>query len=289
MNSSALNDFLLSLNCAPIESDPVKVQGGDIHQAYSIISGEKRFFVKANQVDRLAMFECEHRSLVQIEQSKCIRVPRVSGTGIAGDHAVMVMEFIELDNRIDLTEFGQQLAAMHHCRAPNFGFVQNNFIGGSLQRNDPGNDWVEFWQNMRLLPQLELARNNSFDTVSIDRGYRLSQALGYFFERYAPVPSLLHGDLWSGNWGSDALGAPVIYDPACYYGDHETDLALMELFGHPGDRFFSSYNERFAIDADYPVRRKLYNLYHILNHANMFGGGYIGQSCQMIDQLLSEI
>ncbi|MFT5399435.1 MAG: protein-ribulosamine 3-kinase [Gammaproteobacteria bacterium] len=289
MNAAAVNDFLLSLNCAPLSSDPVKVSGGDIHQTYVIESGEQQFFIKVNHVDSLAKFECEHRGLLQIEQSRSIRVPRVLGSGIAGNHAVLAMEFIELGNRLDPVEFGRRLAAMHHCCAPNFGFEQNNFIGSSLQRNDAGSDWVEFWQNMRLMPQLKLAETNKFDAAGIDRGYRLSQTLGCFFERYVPLPSLLHGDLWSGNWGSDALGAPVVYDPACYYGDHEADLALMELFGQPGDNFFSSYKEQFVIDADYPVRRQLYNLYHILNHANMFGGGYIDQSFRMIDQLLAEI
>jgi fructosamine-3-kinase len=100
---------------------------------------------------------------------------------------------------------------------------------------------------------------------------------------------LLHGDLWSGNQGADSSGNPVIYDPACYYGDHEVDLAMMELFGSPGERFFAVYRERFPIDADYPLRRDLYNLYHLLNHANLFGGAYAAQSLRVIDRLLAQL
>ena len=107
-----------------------------------------------------------------------------------------------------------------------------------------------------------------------------------FFAAYRPRASLLHGDLWSGNQGADRDGNPVIYDPACYYGDHEADLAMMELFCNPGERFFAAYRELFPIDAGYPLRRDLYNLYHLLNHANLFGGGWAGQAQGVIDRLL---
>ena len=113
--------------------------------------------------------------------------------------------------------------------------------------------------------------------------------LGSFFESYSPEPSLMHGDLWGGNQSADSAGNPVIYDPACYYGDHEADLAMMELFGSPGDRFFSAYREVFPIDNGYSVRRELYNLYHILNHAYLFGGGYNAQARRMVDRLLSQL
>jgi fructosamine-3-kinase len=132
-----------------------------------------------------------------------------------------------------------------------------------------------------------LARRNGLDARLIDSGERLSQQLGQFFVSYRPRASLLHGDLWSGNWGADEQGDPVIYDPACYYGDHEADLAMMELFGRPSERFFAVYHERFAIDAGYSQRRDLYNLYHLLNHANLFGGGYAGQAQRVIDSLLA--
>ena len=123
----------------------------------------------------------------------------------------------------------------------------------------------------------------------IDSGYELAAKLDLFFTRYQPLASLLHGDLWGGNQGADRDGNPVIYDPACYYGDHEADLAMMELFGSPGARFFAVYHEHFVIDSGYPQRRELYNLYHLLNHANLFGGGYPAQAARSIARLLSEI
>ena len=120
----------------------------------------------------------------------------------------------------------------------------------------------------------------------IDAGRRLAEVLDDFFVDYRPRASLLHGDLWGGNQAADAAGNPVIYDPACYYGDHEADLAMMELFGNPGERFFAAYRERFPIDPGYRRRRDLYNLYHVLNHANLFGGGYGAQAGRMIERLL---
>ena len=121
----------------------------------------------------------------------------------------------------------------------------------------------------------------------VDAGLRLVAELDRFFADYRPRASLLHGDLWGGNQAADADGNPVIYDPACYYGDHEADLAMMELFGNPGEAFFTAYHEHFPIDAGYRYRRDLYNLYHVLNHANLFGGGYAAQAEKMIGRLLA--
>ena len=156
-----------------------------------------------------------------------------------------------------------------------------------MQPNAYAESWIDFWREQRLGFQLELARANGLSAGLIDSGYELAARLDSFFTQYQPQASLLHGDLWGGNQGADADGNPVIYDPACYYGDHEADLAMMELFGGPGARFFAVYDENFTIDAGYPLRRDLYNLYHVLNHANLFGGGYAGQAQSMINRLLT--
>ena len=143
-----------------------------------------------------------------------------------------------------------------------------------------------------LLGRIETLRARAVVDLAaklIDRGIRLTGHLAQFFTTYQPQASLLHGDLWSGNWGFDHVGNPVIYDPACYYGDHEADLAMMELFGNPVARFFARYRECFPIDAGYAERRDLYNLYHLLNHANLFGGGYTSQALQSIDRLLAQL
>ena len=130
---------------------------------------------------------------------------------------------------------------------------------------------------------------NGYGNELFDAGMRLNEQVGSFFSGYTPLASLLHGDLWSGNQGADSAGNPIIYDPACYYGDHEADLAMMELFGGPGQLFFQAYDEIFSIDTGYHQRRELYNLYHILNHVNLFGGSYVTQAQRMIASLLAQI
>jgi protein-ribulosamine 3-kinase len=263
--------------------------GGDINLAFRLDCGSYRFFVKLNRADREPMFVAEREGLEALRSSQTIRVPEVHLTGNDGEHAYIVMEYIELGGAVDNDRLAQALAAMHGRVQSRFGFHCDNAIGSTPQVNRPTTDWVEFWREQRLEFQLELARRNGIAAKLIDRGSRLAGNLAQFFTTYRPQPSLLHGDLWSGNWGFDHVGNPVVYDPACYYGDHEADLAMMELFASPGARFFARYRECFPIDAGYAERRDLYNLYHLLNHANLFGGGYASRAQQSIDRLLAEL
>ncbi len=265
----------------------VPIHGGDINQAFRLECDQRRFFVKLNRSELLPMFVAEKAGLEAIRNSATIRVPEVFLTGQEDDRAYIVMEFIELGGPADAERFAAELAAMHRCYNDQFGFEVDNAIGSTPQRNTFSADWIDFWRRQRLGFQLELAAKNGFDAGLIDAGNRLAQSLEKFFTGYQPRPSLLHGDLWSGNQGVDREGRPVIYDPACYFGDHEADLAMMELFGHPGKRFFAIYDEHFPIDAGYARRRDLYNLYHVLNHANLFGGGYAAQAGRMIERLLA--
>ena len=263
--------------------------GGDINRAYRLSDGQHRFFAKTNKRERLPMFEAELHGLNEILHSNTIRAPRPIGCGIAGDEAFIVMEYIDLSGSANESELAHKLAAMHKCTSEQFGFTLDNTIGSTPQANSYENDWIKFWQQQRLEFQLSLAKKNGYGDELYETGMRLNQCIGEFFLSYTPVPSLLHGDLWSGNHGADAGGVPVIYDPACYYGDHEADLAMMELFGRPSENFFRAYREVFPIDTGYSQRRELYNLYHILNHANMFGGSYAGQAHRMITKLLGKI
>ena len=265
----------------------IPIHGGDINQAFRLECGEHQFFVKVNRADLLSMFVAEKAGLDAIRLSRAIRVPEVFLTGQEDDRAYIVMEYIKLGGRPDAGRFATALAAMHGNSHDRFGFQCDNTIGSTLQRNTYDDDWIQFWRRHRLGFQLELAQQNGFDASLIDAGHRLAENIDKFFDSYRPRPSLLHGDLWSGNQGADVEGNPVIYDPACYFGDHEADLAMMELFGHPGERFFASYREHLPIDAGYAQRRELYNLYHILNHANLFGGGYARQAQRMIEGLLA--
>ncbi len=271
-------------NIDRLEAQPVS--GGDINHAYRLSDTKHQFFVKTNSAEQLPMFEAEMYGLEEIRRSNSIRTPRVIGCGIAGEQAFMVMEYLELAGQPDPVLLAQKLAAMHQFTQSQFGLAIDNTIGSTPQANGFSADWVRFWQQQRLGYQLSLAKTNGYGNELFDAGMRLNDRIGSFFHNYTPRASLLHGDLWSGNQGADSAGSPVIYDPACYYGDHEADLAMMELFGSPGQRFFEAYNRVFPIDVGYYQRRELYNLYHILNHANLFGGSYVLQAQHMIDSLL---
>ncbi|MDH5513031.1 MAG: fructosamine kinase family protein, partial [Gammaproteobacteria bacterium] len=185
-----------------------------------------------------------------------------------------------------LERLGRELAQMHRATQKQFGWRHDNTIGSTPQINTPASDWVGFWREHRLGFQLELAARNGRNLMR--RGERLLADLGNFFRTYHPEPSLLHGDLWGGNVGATE-GQPVIFDPAVYYGDREADLAMTELFGGFSARFYQAYQEAWPLDTGYKVRKTLYNLYHVLNHFNLFGGGYASQAERMMDALLGDL
>ena len=272
-------------NMGPLTVDAVG--GGDINRAYRVRDGHRQFFVKTNRQDRLPMFEAEQRGLKDLAASQSLRVPRPLGCGSTESVAFIIMEYIELHGKPDASRFAQQLATLHRHTQGQFGYAIDNTIGLTVQPNSFETGWVDFWQQNRLGFQLQIAKQKGFGMALFDAGMRLFESVGLFFASYTPVPALVHGDLWSGNLSSDAAGNPVVFDPACYYGDHEVDLAMIELFANPDPQFFDAYHERFAIDPGYRQRRDLYNLYHILNHANLFGGAYVAQSKQMIARLLA--
>jgi fructosamine-3-kinase len=149
--------------------------------------------------------------------------------------------------------------------------------------------WPRFFAERRLRPQLALARSSGADRITLQDGEELCEKLAAFFLDGHPLPSLLHGDLWGGNAGMLPDGTPVVFDPACYYGDRETDIAMSELFGGFPESFYAAYREAWPLDSGYEARKTLYNLYHILNHFNIFGAGYLGQAKRMIARLLAEL
>lgn len=278
-----------SINDAFSILDHQSVGGGDINQAWRISDNRHAFFVKINDANKADMFVAEAEGLDALAEAEAIRIPKPICWGIVNNQSYLVMESLSLSGRENSTLFGQQLAKMHQHKQNKFGWHRNNTIGSTPQINNPEEDWIEFWRKHRLGFQLNLALENGAQKKLGEKGERLMADFPVLFNNYNPEPSILHGDLWSGNWSSDEQGNPVIYDPAVYFGDHETDLAMMELFGSPGNSFFAAYREVFPIDAGYPVRRILYNLYHTLNHYNLFRGGYASQAESMIDRILSEI
>ena len=267
------------------------VSGGGINTAEMLEGGGRRYFVKCNDAARLAMFEAESEGLAEITNSKSVRVPRPVCSGTHAGQAYLVLEYLAIGPGAGKTDelLGRQLAVMHRATTTEFGWRRNNTIGSTAQINTAEHDWLTFYREHRLRFQLELAEKNGYGADLLHRGERLLEKLPVFFASYQPLPSLLHGDLWGGNHAALPDGTPVIFDPAVYYGDREADLAMTELFGGYGPGFYAAYNEAWPLDPDYRVRRDLYNLYHVLNHLNLFGGGYRRQAEQLVDRLLGEL
>lgn len=267
------------------------VGGGCINTAYKVTADEQQFFIKMNSPNLLAMFEAEAAALNEMAKINAVRVPKVICFGTADGYSFLALEYIELRSLKGLASkaLGQQLAKLHRHEMSYFGWHIDTTIGSTPQINDREHDWITFWQQHRIEQQLKFAEKNGYAGRIQDRGFRLIEHIADFFDNYTPHPSLLHGDLWGGNAASDNQGNPVIFDPASYYGDRETDVAMTELFGGFGHEFHAAYHSEYPLDAGYRVRKTLYNLYHILNHVNLFGGSYLGQAESMIEQLISEV
>ena len=235
------------------------------------------------------MFEAEAQGLREIEKTGTVRVPRALCTGRDRSQAWIVLEYLPLApaSHAAMATLGTQLAALHRVTSTHFGWAHNNTIGSTPQVNTPTSDWLEFWGRWRFGAQLELAARNGHRGALQRHGAELIERLPEFFTAYHPAASLLHGDLWGGNAGAAADGMPVIFDPAVYYGDREADLAMTELFGGFPSAFYAAYAAAWPLDAGYRRRRDLYNLYHVLNHLNLFGGGYGAQAEAMLRALLA--
>ncbi|MBW4440447.1 MAG: fructosamine kinase family protein [Plectolyngbya sp. WJT66-NPBG17] len=268
------------------ESDHRSVSGGCINQGYRISDGNLTFFVKLNRSDQLEMFEAEALGLRHMIEAQAIRVPKPICTGVAGSSAYIVLEWLNLDrgNSQSWAEMGRNLARMHqYQKSTAFGWERNNTIGSTPQINSWTSNWIEFFTQHRIGYQLELGASNG---GRFRNGARLLERIPELLVDHNPKPSIVHGDLWSGNAAVMQSGEPVIFDPATYWGDREVDLAMTELFGgFPAD-FYRGYDEIYPIDAGYKQRKPLYNLYHILNHFNLFGGGYESQANRTINQLI---
>jgi protein-ribulosamine 3-kinase len=267
------------------------ISGGCINKAYCIADDNRRYFIKLNSTDNLPMFEAEAAGLNEIYHSQTLRVPTPICWGNNESHAWLVSEYLEMSHssRCDATTLGTGLAAMHRFCADQYGWQRNNTIGDTPQINAQSSNWIQFWRTNRLGYQLQLAKNNGYTGKLQKLGERLMAELDSFFAEVSPAPSLLHGDLWSGNYSFDTAGQPVLFDPAIYYGDREADIAMTELFGGFPSAFYAAYQEAYPLDPGYEIRKTLYNLYHILNHLNLFGGGYLRQAEQMTDRLLAQI
>jgi protein-ribulosamine 3-kinase len=271
------------------------VHGGSINHCVRWPGTGGDAFVKLAGAAYLSTYGAEAAGLEELRAAAALRVPRVHAVGLAGNKAVLAMEWLEFSPLVgDKTEvqarLGEGLAAQHRVTGLRFGWTRDNTIGATPQPNDADDDWVHFWQARRLGHQLGLAAAQGLDARIVDQGRRLLEDCGAFFAGHRPVPSLLHGDLWGGNWSAIATTRePAIFDPAVYYGDRETDLAMTRLFGGFGPAFYAAYEAAWPLDAGAGTRRTLYNLYHVLNHYVLLGGGYAQQASRMIGTLLAEL
>lgn len=263
---------------------------GDINQTATIEAGAHRYFVKWNQSTYLDMFAAEAEGLEALAATGTVRVPAPICRGTENNLAFLVLEWLDLSAgaRRNEAQLGRQLAAMHRTTQSRFGWHRDNTIGLTLQPNDNSTDWTEFFRDRRLRFQFELAWRRGYDSLRVS-GERLLSHMDRFLKDHAPEASLLHGDLWSGNAGETVAGEPVIFDPAAYFGDRETDLAMTELFGGFSESFYRGYNDAWPLPAGHQTRKTLYNLYHVLNHLNLFGSGYLEQAERMISRLLAAI
>ncbi|WP_286235795.1 fructosamine kinase family protein [Thalassotalea sediminis] len=274
----------LSTSFSIEETTPIT--GGDINQCFLVSGQKQRYFVKINDKSVLEHFEAEAYSLNKIRESECIACPEVITTGIAFDRAFLVLNVIDFhqpSNKV-WRLFGKQLAEMHkHTTHGQFGWQQDNVIGSTLQTNRWSSNWRQFFAEQRIGWQLQLLTEKSIVLGDIDF---ITDTCHQILLNHQVKPCLLHGDLWRGNVGFSHQ-QPVIFDPASYYGDREADIAMTELFGAFPEAFYQSYHEYYPLPPAYDVRKHVYNLYHVLNHANLFGGVYIDQSKACIHRILS--
>lgn len=257
--------------------------GGCINEAVTVFGKPRNYFVKLNTAAKLEMFIAEAAGLESMHGTRTIRVPCPIDSGTFGGRAYLILEALDFGNTGDWQEMGRQLAKLHRHTAKCFGWERENTIGSTPQQNAWTDNWADFFREHRLGFQFRLAHQNGFHFEHADA---LLDSIVEILEGHTPEPSLLHGDLWSGNASFLSDGQPVIYDPACYYGDRETDLAFSEFFGGFSPEFYQGYKDEWPFAEGYERRKILYNLYHVLNHANLFGGGYASTAQRMIRQLI---
>lgn len=282
MNRSLSQAVAEALGAEVASSAPIG--GGDINDAYAVeLADGREVFVKTNARAPATMFSTEARGLEWLREADALRVPEV--LAVTGDFLALEMlrsgrPAADYDER-----FGRGLAALHRCGAQQFGLDHDNFIGRLPQANDPCDDWVEFYRSRRLEAQLKMAADEGLASATLQRRFdalfdRLGELVGP-----AEPPARLHGDLWGGNKHVDDAGGPCVIDPAVYGGHREIDLAMMQLFGGFGARVFDAYDEAYPLAPDWRDRVPLYQLYPILVHVNLFGGGYLGSVQSALDTL----
>ncbi len=282
---------------AAVSNLPLQEQNLDLLPAEGRIAKRKvrgadgHYFIKIGSLNDLTLLMSEKIGLEALAVTGAIKVPKVIFVGETSTCSFLICEYLDLkkDNLFSGKILGKQLALLHQNSNEFFGLSEDNWIGLNPQKNHWQENWISFFKKYRLQPQLIWAFEHGYRSSLEEKSERLMEALPLFFDQYKPKPSLLHGDLWSGNWGTINNTTPVIFDPAIYYGDREADLAMTKLFGGFPQAFYDAYNYQWALDYGFKVRQNLYNLYHLLNHLTLFGEVYLRQTIDVLEQLLSEI
>lgn len=273
---SELSHALTKYVGATVEiSSTQSVGGGSINQAYKLLTNHGYFFVKVNSSTRYpGMFEAEEKGLRILRNSNTLYIPKVILSGNRGENAYLILEFVEGHAQMDRfwQEFGSLLAKLHRKQANTFGLDHDNYIGSLLQSNRINENWTDFFIKERLQPQIQMAR---LDSTIISQFENLFRQLDSIFPE--EPPSLLHGDLWSGNYMIGPKGEPCIMDPAVYYGHREMDIAMSRLFGGFPSEFYAAYNEVWPMEGGWEDRLDICNLYPLMVHVNLFGGSYLSQ------------
>ena len=269
------------------------VTGGSIHSALRLDeAGGARFFAKLATAAQAPMLEAEADGLAAIAASGSLRTPAVIALGADEAHAFLVLEGLELQPLASATDgarLAEALAGLHRDVGEHFGWPRDNFIGHTPQRNTERDNWARFFVEERLRPQFARAREQGFEIELQRQAERLLDRVPALFLDYRPAVSLLHGDLWHGNAAVLADGTPVVFDPAVHRGDRESDLAMSELFGGFPSAFYAAYRRTWALHEDYEQRKMLYSLYHVLNHLNLFGRGYLREALRLATRLNEEL
>ena len=265
-------------------NDVRDIPEGDSHQAFRISDGKRRFFVKTNEKNQIENFNAEADGLAHLAQAQLFKVPKVVTQGIVSDRSFLVLEFIHLTqgDSAHWHQFGKNLALLHQQHSQQmYGWQEDNYIGRSVQINQWHKKWSVFFAEQRIGYMLQMLAEQGNTLANIDK---VVSSVETILAGHAPQASMLHGDLWKGNTGF-FKGQAVIYDPAFYYGDRETDIAMTELFGRFPEQFYQAYNAQWPLDAEYEYRKPIYQLYHTLNHALTFGGYYIDSAKQVLKNL----
>ena len=262
------------------------VSGGCISNAYKITLDDKRnLFLKINHTHPADMFRKEANGLKELARPAVIDIPKV----ISVDDSFILLEFIEAGTKQKdfFEDFGRSFAELHKYNSDSFGFYEDNYIGSTKQENIPSENekknWTSFYFNKRILFQFKLAEKNGYATDELRKGVSfLEDNIEKILSGSEEFPSLIHGDLWGGNYMVNKNGKVSLIDPAAYYGHREADLAMTKIFGGFSESFYAAYNEVYPLKGSYHYRENIYKLYHILNHLNLFGSGYYGQAITLI-------